>query len=267
MHHHHIKKSSSQYWDWLVGSYTNQLGLIETLWACAWFGIVIWVISTSPTYATFGLLLALRLVTRAHHSYWTQMQVLFVSIALTVEAFINLDRATSFTTWQALTGLSLAGTILSGILIVLQWFNSSVASLVEGVVDKEKFHVSLMSNLVWTIAWFGITIWIISANSSYSIPAFLLLLRLSGSTHTWGATLQTCIISGALIGFSVLVNDHVTNYGVWVALIALASIGLAIDVFQPMRQYFQLGFSVKLKVPKVLEVPLGKLKPQKYENY
>ena len=233
-----MKKSTS----WLMDDDWNQVQNVETLWALAWFGVIIWVISTAGpvVYPVFGFLLALRLVAMRYKKK-NQIGILNISsglfapdlliaIALTVHAFLNLDRVTNYSVWQALTGLSLAGTIISGLLVVYKFLRMGISGDTK-VKSPRIMWISLYSNTAWTLAWFGIAIWLVSSHPSYAVSALLLTLRLGSANQykTWMQWFQKGLLSGALVAYVVLVENS-TTYSPWAALVAMASIGLALDV-------------------------------------
>ena len=246
--------------NWLMGDW-NQVEWVERLWVGAWFGITIWAIaSTSFAYALFALLLALRIVAPRHknRSQYGLLNLssglfspdLLISIVLTVQAFINLDRVTNFTAWQTLTGISLAGTIVSGLTIVYKFLQMG---LLDTPMKKEKpAMMTVYANIVWALAWFGVTIWIVSSYPLYAVSALLLTIRLGlRNQKTWASWLQTCLVSVAILVYVVLVENHTDSP--WIALVVLASIGLAIDALSGMRfsmdWFYVSGGKLKVKVP------------------
>lgn len=241
--HSHAKKS----W-WMDNDDWNQVQSVETLWSLAWFGVIIWVISTAGpvVYPVFGFLLALRLVAMKYKkrqplgilniTSGLLSADLLVGIALTVHAFLNLDRVTNYSVWQALTGLSLAGTIISGLLVVYTFIREGITTS-NDKKTKRNVWMALYSSTAWTIAWFGITIWLISSHPSYVVSALLLALRLGGSMYKkpmqWA---QKALLNVALLVYVVLVENS-TTYSPWAALVAMASIGLILDALSAVMLF------------------------------
>ncbi len=246
MTHHHKKKVDLS---WIFGDW-NQEEWIDRLWVGAWFGISIWTISTGVlNYALFSILLALRIVAPRHKSRMHWLSGLFspdllVSIVLTIYSFLVLDRATNFTAWQTLTGLSLAGTIISGLTIVYKFLRMGL--LDDSPVKAKPVTSSLYANLVWTLAWFGVAIWIISTNPLYAVSALLLVIRLGQNNKTWMRWAQSVLVSVAILVYIVLVENHAGSP--WIGLVVLASIGLAIDALFGLRYSF---LKIAVNVPKM----------------
>lgn len=246
MTHHHKKKVDLS---WIFGDW-NQEEWIERLWVGAWFGISVWTISTGVlNYALFSILLALRVVAPRYKSKYHWLSGIFspdllVSIVLTIYSFLVLDRATNFTAWQTLTGLSLAGTIISGLTIIYKFLRMGL--LDDSPVKLKPITSSLYANVVWTAAWFGVAAWIISTNPLYAISALLLVIRLGQNNKTWMRWLQSVLISTAILIYIVLVENHTGSP--WIGLVVLASIGLAIDALYGIRFSF---LKIAVKIPKM----------------
>jgi hypothetical protein len=112
--------------------------------------------------------------------------------------------------------------------------------------------MTVYANIVWALAWFGVTIWIVSSYPLYAVSALLLTIRLGlRNQKTWASWLQTCLVSVAILVYVVLVENHTDSP--WTALVVLASIGLAIDALSGMRfsmDWFSVsGGKLKVKVP------------------
>lgn len=243
--------------NWLMGDW-NQVEWIERLWVGAWFGITIWTISTNTlTYALFAILLALRIVAPRHKNRSGLLNLtsglfspdLLVSIVLTIQAFLNLDRVTNFTAWQTLTGISLAGTIISGLTIVYKFLQMGLS---ESKKKEKPAMVSVYANIVWALAWFGVAIWILASYPLYATSALILVIRLGlRRQKTWADWLQACLVSAAILVYVVLVENHTDSP--WTALVVLASIGLAIDALSGLRlsmDWFTIsGGKVKFSAP------------------
>lgn len=221
-------------------SFLMQAENLDYLWVAAWFGITIWVLTTAlaPVYSVLAFLLILRVVARKKSTGQDTLYQLvgmapsvFIGIALTVYAWNLLNAAaagTAYTVAQCLTGLALSGAILSGMVPV---FN-----LLMGMGEKKEivkkntqnWMAFKWINTIWTAAWFGLAIWIFTSWPTYSVSILLLTLRLSGKHNSYWNLLQTAFISGAFVGYIVLVENS-TNSAPWIAILTMACIALAVD--------------------------------------